>query len=316
MEKITIVIPTYNESIGAKLLYDALTSTLNTEGFKYECLFVDDGSEDDTIEVINSIDEKEGFTISTLELSKNYGHQVALRAGYHAADGDVVICMDADLQHPPEVVNKMLEKYKDGYEIVCGIRNDAHLEQSFKKRTSESFYKVWSWLTGVRLEPGSSDFRLLSRRVLDEINAYQEKYLFIRGLIPQIGYQSYSLHYTPNDREYGESKYSIRKMLSLSKNGILWGSIKPLRLASILAFATAMVAVLFGLYTIFTYFFGDGVVPGWASIVSIISFVGSLQLFAIGIVGEYLGQVLQEVRGRPLYHVRSFNRKNDESNRC
>ncbi|PML80846.1 glycosyltransferase family 2 protein [Enterovibrio norvegicus] len=315
MEKITIVIPTYNESSGVELLYNVLSSTLRMNGISYELLFVDDGSADDTVEIIKSLPVKENLEVSVLELSKNYGHQVALRAGYRAAEGDAIVCMDADLQHPPAVVNEMIDKYKSGYEIVCGIRDDSSLSPSFKKRTSELFYKVWSWLTDVNLEPGSSDFRLLSKRVLGEVNAYDEKYLFLRGLIPQMGYESYSLHYKPNDREYGESKYSLKKMLSLSKNGILWGSIKPLRLASILAFATAMVSVMFGFYTIFTYFFGDGVVPGWASIVSIISFVGSLQLFAIGIVGEYLGQVLNEVRNRPLYHVNSLSKVEEDKNK-
>lgn len=307
MEKATIVVPTYNESSGVISLYNALCSTLRQDSFTYQILFVDDGSSDDTVEIIKSIKAKKGFDISILELSKNYGHQVALRAGYRTARGDVVICMDADLQHPPKVVNQMLEKYKHGYEIVCGVRDDSSVAPSFKKRTSKSFYKVWSWLTDVSLLPGSSDFRLLSRRVLDEVNAYGEKFLFIRGLIPQMGYESYNIHYIPNEREYGESKYSLKKMLSLSKNGILWGSVKPLRLASILAFITAIISILFGIYTVFTYFFGSGVVPGWASIVSIISFIGSLQLFAIGIVGEYLGQVLQEVRERPLYHIKNLS---------
>lgn len=310
MENITIVIPTYNESSGVKSLYKALTSTLRRDGFTYEILFVDDGSADDTIDIIKSIEEQDGFSISILALSKNYGHQVALRAGYRSAGGDAIICMDADLQHPPQVVNEMLEKYRNGHEIICCIRDDSQVDSSFKKQTSEVFYKLWSWLTGVTLEPGSSDFRLLSRRVLDEVNAYGERYLFIRGLIPQIGYKSHSLYYKPNKREFGESKYSLKKMLSLSKNGILWGSVKPLRLASILAFVTGCISVLVGFYTIFTFFFGDGVIPGWASIVTIVSFVGSLQLFAIGIVGEYLGQVLQEVRERPLYHVKEFVKPN------
>ncbi|EPC4929507.1 glycosyltransferase family 2 protein [Vibrio cholerae] len=313
MENVTIVIPTFNESFGVILIYNALISTLKSDRFTYEVLFVDDGSSDNTVDVIKSIAPHNKFNISLLELSRNYGHQIALRAGYIAAKGDVIICMDADLQHPPQIVNVMLDKYISGSEIVCAIRDDSFVEFSFKKKSSEIFYKIWSWLTDINLEPGSSDFRLLSRRILNEVNSYSETYLFIRGLIPQIGYSIDSIYYKPNDREYGVSKYNLKKMLSLSKNGILWGSIKPLRLASILAFMTALMAIIFGFYSIFTYFFVDGVVPGWSSTMTIISLVGSLQLFAIGIVGEYLGQVLQEVRKRPLYHVKqTYSSKYDD----
>lgn len=301
---ITIVVPCYNESIGVKHLYEQIVLCLSTSKHKFEILFVDDGSSDDTVSVIKGLQTRNNFEVTLISFSKNCGHQVALRAGYKEAKGDATICMDADLQHPPEILNQMIEEMENGFDIVTAIRDDNDERNSLKKLTSKYFYSIWSWLTDINLEPGSSDFRIVNRNALDAINSYQENFLFLRGLIPNLGFSTKKIKYKPRKRVIGESKYTLKKMLSLSKNGIMWGSIKPLRLSSILAFITAGLSIFFGVYSIYTFYFIDGVVKGWASLISIISLIGSLQLFAIGILGEYLGQLLQEVRKRPTYHIK------------
>ena len=301
---ITIIIPVFNESVGLKSLYRELIFSLKDTKYRYEILFVDDGSCDDSLDVIMKLAGPNQFWISIISFSKNYGHQVALRAGYQYANGDAVVCIDADLQHPPHVVKELIDKFEQGYDIVSARREESISLSFFKKITSRMYYFLWSFLTGVRLKSGSSDFRLVTREVADAINQYNEQFLFIRGLIPQLGYRQCEVVYSPSDRYHGESKYTLKKMLDLSRNGIMWGSLKPLRFATLLSFFTASVSLSFGLYSIYSYFFTDGVVKGWASTVAIVSFVGSLQLLSIGILGEYIGQSLNEVRSRPQYHIK------------
>lgn len=302
--KLTIIIPAYNEGDGLQEIYTSLVQQFKGLHYQVDVLFIDDGSTDNTAEKIESLESVEGVSIKYVICSRNYGHQTALRIGYRYASGDAIVCMDADLQHPPKVIIEMLDKYEAGYDIVSAVRDDSGNNKKFKKYTSRLFYKVWSLLTDVNLKPGSSDFRLLSRAVADELNKYNESFIFLRGLIPQLGFSSVEIQYAPGPRFEGESKYTIRKMLSLSRMGILWGTVKPLRIAMLLAMVAAAISVVTGCYAVYGYFFIDGTVKAWASIIAVISFLGCLQLLAIAILGEYLGQVLIEARSRPAYHIK------------
>lgn len=301
---ISIVLPVFNEAQGLEQFIYSIKNYLKSLNYEFELVFVDDGSEDKSAEIISKFVNEDNIYISLIKFSKNFGHQVALRAGYNYSKGEIIICMDSDFQHPFEMIEKFIQMHHEGYEIVSARRDDSDVQgQILKKTTSKYFYKFWSWIVGIELKSGSSDFRMISRKVLNNIKMYKEQFLFIRGLIPNIGFRQGEIYYSPNERLYGSSKYTMKKMLKLSKDALLWGTIRPLRLSIFFSFIISLVALFFGFYAIYAYFFIDGVVNGWASTIAVISFIGALQLFILGVIGEYLGHTLQETRNRPIYHI-------------
>jgi dolichol-phosphate mannosyltransferase len=299
--KLSLVIPAYNEAENLPVLLDRVIGAVSPL-WEHEIIIVDDGSSDDSLAVIRRCMTRYD-QLRFLALSRNYGHQIALRAGMEAASGDCVVCLDADLQHPPELVKQMVAQWQAGADIVSCIRQDQTTLPFFKRLTSKWFYRILSWISGLQLAPGSSDFRLLDRKVAGILNDMPEADLFYRGIIPTLGFKAASISYVPGDRRHGQSKYNFRKMAKLALTGIISTSTRPLRLATYFALITAMGALSFLAYVLYIFFVVRTGVPGWASTLAALLTLGTMQLLVLGLVGEYLGQVLKETRRRPPYLV-------------
>lgn len=309
--KISVVIPVYNEEENIARLVNALHEQL-AHLVELELLFVNDGSSDGTLyEIKKQAQSKEG--VCYLSLSRNFGHQNALRAGLDAATGEAVITMDGDMQHPPELLPILLEKWQKGYEVVFTARQDTKDISWFKRRSSALFYKIMNTMTGVRLHEGAADFRLLDRKVVNALKAMQEHAIFYRGLISWVGFRQYCIPYSPQARLHGQSKYSLRKMLRLALDGMTSFSFLPLRLAAAAGFCIAVFAFLYVLYAVYIRLFTDQAVSGWVSVMAGIYFLGGIQLIFIGLCGEYIGRIFMEVKKRPSYlvseaKIKSFNK--------
>jgi dolichol-phosphate mannosyltransferase len=304
LDLLSIIVPCYNEEGNITVLFNKLSEVLMNVPF--ELIFIDDGSNDNSLDVIKGICDPR---IKYISFSRNFGHQYALKAGLNYANGDIVISMDADMQHPPELINEMIQKWSEGYDIVYTIRKDKNTS-SFKRFTSKFFYKIFNYLSNVKLESGSADFRLMDKKVLkifkNDINEY---YLFYRGLISWIGFESYAISYIPEKRFSGISKYSIKKMVTFSINGITAFSIKPLRIAIFLGAIVSLFAFLYGLYVVGLYFLSKEPVKGWSSLILFTVFLGGVNMLLLGIIGEYLGKLYFESKKRPHYIIKDSNIK-------
>jgi polyisoprenyl-phosphate glycosyltransferase len=308
---ISIVIPAHNEAENLPILLDDLCTTLAGQG-KLEIICVDDGSTDNTFAVMFDA-ATQNDQIKYLKLSRNFGHQAALRAGLSYSTGDCVISMDGDLQHPVRLIPQMLEKWREGHEVVLTLRADTDDLPLFKRLTSKFFYVIINTLSDVHIEPGSADFRLLDRRVVDVITSLSETDFFLRGIIPWVGFKTCKIDYIPDRRRFGDTKYSLRRMISFAVSGVISNSIQPLRLATLLSAAISGLAALYTLYALHIYFVYGRVVPGWTSVVVAASFIGGLQLFVLGVIGEYIGRILKESRKRPSFIVSATNMKTDKA---
>ena len=302
---ISIVIPAHNEADNLPVLLRALGATLAALG-RLEIVCVDDGSTDNTFAILLDA-ARQDERIKYVRLSRNFGHQAALRAGLSYSSGDCVISMDADMQHPVRLIPQMVEKWREGYDVVLTTREETGDISAFKRFTSRVFYLMINALSDVHIDPGSADFRLLDRKVVDVVRSLSETDFFLRGIIPWAGFKSCKIDYIPDRRRFGDTKYSLRKMISFAISGVVSNSIQPLRLATILSAAISGMAVLYTLYAIHIYLVYGQVVPGWASVAVIVSFIGGLQLLVLGVVGEYIGRILKESRKRPGFVVSATN---------
>ncbi|MDB4648627.1 glycosyltransferase family 2 protein [Crocinitomicaceae bacterium] len=307
---LSIVIPTFNEEGNIELLYSKLIETLTPlELDELEFIFVDDGSQDRSLEIVKklSIDDPR---VKYISFSRNFGHQPALKAGLDHAQFAGVVSLDADLQHPVKLIPEMIEKWKNGAEVVYTKRKDVSLPW-FKRTTSKLFYRIINTLSQIKLEDGVADFRLLDQKVIHALRAYKESNLFIRGLIPALGFKQESIDYTPHKRFAGETKYSFSKMIRFALTGITSLSAKPLYFSIYFGVFFAMLAFIYGLYAIYIFAFGHEAIPGWTSIIASILLIGGIQLIMIGIIGIYLGKVFAQSKGRPNYIIAEKNTKND-----
>jgi polyisoprenyl-phosphate glycosyltransferase len=266
-------------------------------------MLVDDGSADNTFELIQALSEQND-KLKYLSFSRNFGHQMALKAGIDYATGDCIICMDADLQHPPELIDRMIQKWREGFEIVYTVREDRKNISFFKRKTASLFYKFINSISNIKLERGVADFRLLDRSVVDVLRSINESSLFIRGLISWVGFKQCSIHYLPDNRFSGRSKYSFKKMLSFALDGITSFSIKPLHLATLFGVVVSLSSFFYGIFAISMYLFTDRVISGWTSVIASVLFIGGMQLLMLGILGEYLGKLFIESKKRPLYIIK------------
>jgi dolichol-phosphate mannosyltransferase len=241
-----------------------------------------------------------------LSFSRNFGHQNALKAGLDYASGDCIISMDGDMQHPPEMIPRMIEIWEnEKADIVYTIRKDEQEKVGlFKKTTSRLFYKLLNKIADISMEPGSADFRLLDKSVADIIKKFPENPLFFRGIIPWVGFKQIPIEYIPHKRFWGKTKYSLKKMISFAITGILSFSIKPLLISIYIGIILSFLSFCYGIYAIITKFFTDNNVSGWTSIVSIISFIGGIQLIVLGVIGTYLGKLFIASKGRPMYIIK------------
>ena len=300
--ELSIVVPAYNEVDNLPKLVEELGKVLPSLGMSWEVIFADDGSRDQTwptIETLNRQDPR----IKGLQFSRNFGHQYAVFAGLRAASGQVVICMDADLQHPPAVISQLIEEWRKGNKIVNTIRVDVDELPWFKTFTSRMFYKVFSFLSGVRLESGMADFRLFDRRALDGILAFGEQGLFLRGIVQWVGFPTSSVTFDCPARFSGKTKYTLRKMLKFSLDGITSFSVVPLRIGILVGVLTSLIAFWQMAYAIYAKVVLGVTVAGWATTITVMSFMFGVLFIMLGLVGEYVGRVLMQVRGRPRFII-------------
>ena len=303
-----IVVPCYNEQEVLHETTKRLTDKLNRMvkdkliSDKSRIMYVNDGSKDKTWEIIEELN-KENKYVYGVKLSRNRGHQNALLAGLMTAKeyADVVISMDADLQDDIEVLDKFMNEYYDGCEVVYGVRSSRKKDTFFKRTTALGFYKLMKNL-GVDIVYNHADYRLMSKRAIEELANYKEVNLFLRGIIPLIGFKSSTVEYERNERFAGESKYPLKKMLNFALEGILSFSVKPLRLITTVGFTIAFLSLLFLIYVIVGHFLSHNV-EGWTTIVTLICFFGGFQIFCIGIIGEYIGKIYQETKERPRFII-------------
>lgn len=300
--EISIVIPAFNEDENILALTGALVPMLEPLG-TFEILFVDDGSTDGTLDEIRRTHSQDA-RIRYIALSRNFGHQTALRAGLSRSRGECVISMDADLQHPVELIEEMIRRWRSGYDVVYTIREDDASTPALKRTTSALFYRLLNALSGVRVEAGTADFRLLDRRVVDVLNRLEEQPFFLRGLVPWLGFRQIAIRYAPGERRNGESKYTLRKMIGLATDGITSFSVKPLLVSGAFGAMVGAVALAYSLYALYTRFFTATAVPGWASVLVAVLWLGSMQLFVLGVIGQYLGKLFIQSKQRPPFVVK------------
>ncbi len=300
---VSIVVPAFNETENIPVLYERLRAVFeNGLCCRWELVFVDDGSRDNTWKTIGELCERHA-NVRGIRLSRNFGHQYALMAGLEHAAGDAVVTMDCDLQHPVEMLPQMIAAWKAGHQIVKMVRQDAPHTGLLKKWTSRLYYNLFTWLSDVPMRPGLADFRLIDRQVLEELKRFREEGLFLRGLVEWVGFHACELPYQAADRLKGTSQYSVRKMLKLAWHGISSFSILPLRIGMLFGIAGTVLSILGILYALYGKWIQGEVVPGWASIVMGTSLLFSLLFVYLGILGEYIGRIVIEVRNRPRFIV-------------
>ena len=300
---VAIVIPCFNEEGNLRETHRRVSQTISQTVAEYEIIFVDDGSRDATPEKLRKLHADDPH-VRVVFLSRNFGHQFAVTAGLAHAKGDAVVIMDADLQDPPEVVQEMITKWDEGYDVVYGVRTDREGETRFKLLTATLFYRLIRWLSDTEIPLDTGDFRLLDRKVVDAIVAMPERDRFVRGMVSWTGFRQIGVPYRRAARFAGETKYPLTKMVRFAVDGILSFSIKPLRLSTLMGFVSAGLALLVILYALTMRLFTQRWVAGWTALIIAILFLGGAQLISLGIIGEYIGRLYGEAKRRPLYLVR------------
>lgn len=300
---LSVVVPAFNEAQNVPLLFQRVSDVLQkVHPHGWELVFVDDGSRDSTWAAICRVAE-ENSHVKGVRLSRNFGHQYAIWAGLEMAEGQAVVMMDCDLQHPVEMIPLLIEKWREGFLVVKTLRQEDRELGWFKLWSSRTFYRMFSFLSGVDLKPGLADFRLLDRRAVKELLRFNEEGLFLRGLTEWIGFSSCAIPYQPGKRVHGHSQYSLKKMLRLGWGGVSSFSIMPLRIGILIGLIGSLFSALGILYSFFGRFIGKGVVPGWASTLMVISLLFFLLFIYLGVLGEYIGRMVVEVRRRPRFIV-------------
>jgi polyisoprenyl-phosphate glycosyltransferase len=301
--KYSIVIPLYDEEGIIPLLVERLQQIMSELDGPAEVVMVDDGSKDATYQLVRAASVKDP-RFKLIQFSRNFGHQVAITAGMDAASGEAVIIMDADLQDPPYVILQMIEKWKEGNEIVYGLRQHREGERLFKTATASMFYGLLHRIAEVDTPVDVGDFRLVDRKALDAFLQMRENNRYVRGMFSWVGFRQAAVPYTREERAVGTTHYTLRKMVKLASNGIMGFSTAPLRLALGAGVFLAIAAVIYGLVAIALKLAGVSLVPGYASLLFVITFLSGIQLIVMGMVGLYVGRIYDEAKGRPLYVVR------------
>lgn len=301
--KYSIVVPVYNEEEVIHETYRRLTEVMRSTKEAYELLFVNDGSRDRTAEIIKEYSEQDPAVV-LLDFARNFGHQIAITAGMDYARGEAVVVIDADLQDPPELILEMIEKWKQGFDVVYAKRTKRKGETYFKKQTATMFYRFLRAMTDIDIPLDTGDFRLLDRKVCNQMNSIQEKNRFVRGLVSWVGFKQIAVEYEREERLAGESKYPLKKMLKLSMDGITSFSYKPLKLASYAGVTLSGIGFIYLLVVLYLKLFTDSTITGWSSLIVIQLFFSGIILIILGMIGEYIGRIYDETKNRPLYIVR------------
>ncbi len=300
-----IILPAQNEHGNIIPIYQEIKEAMSITNYNYTILFVDDGSTDDTLIQIKEL-AKSDEKIRYIELSRNFGHQNAIKAGLDASTSDIIIMMDCDLQHPPHLINELLRNYELGYDIVRTHRLEDKNTAYIKRKASNFFYKFLNRLSDITLEQGSADFRLISGTAIDQLKSFNEFDLFYRGLIKWMGYKQISIEYMPEQRVSGITKYTYKKMISFGLKGFTSFSTKPLYFAAYMGLVFAFLSILYVPYIFYTFYVGRDV-QGWASVIATIAFFGGLNLMILGIIGIYLSKLFTQSKNRPHYIVKESN---------
>ena len=307
---VSIVVPVYNESANLIPLAEAIDEAVHD--LPYELILVDDGSTDDTLAGTEELAARDARVVG-LSLSRNFGHQYALAAGLSHARGQVIVTMDGDLQHPPDLLPKLIDKWRQGYNVVQALRRDTEKAGLLKRWTSRAFYRVFSALSGIKVEPGASDYRLIDRIVLEELLKMREGQLFLRGLLAWMGYREARVSYDAPARQAGESKYTLRKMLHLAKSGLFSFTTIPLRIGIFIGFLTALLSFVELIYVIIVRLSGRGV-PGWASTVGVLALLFGILFVLLGIQGDYIIRIYERVQRRPSFLIeRVVTQRHDDA---
>lgn len=300
----SIVVPVFNEEEVLDAFHERCCEAMHSIGARFEILYVDDGSRDGSWEKLARIAERDDG-VRTVRLSRNFGHQIAISAGMEHAEGDTVTIIDADLQDPPELIGDMIEKWRDGADIVYAIRSSRDGESQLKKGTASAFYRVLRTLASVDIPADAGDFRLMSRRAIDALISMPEQHRFVRGMVAWLGFETASVTFAREARHAGTTKYPFKKMLGFATDGIVAFSTRPLRLAmwaGLLSSATAFLAAI--VLTVLRLTGSIHVVEGWTSLAILVLLASGTQLVTVGVLGEYVGRIYTEVRARPLYLIR------------
>lgn len=307
MKKISVIIPAYNEEQSLPMLYRRLTEVMaSMPSYSWELMFVNDGSSDRTLEILQKL-RAEDNRVNYVDLSRNYGKEVAMLAGFDYVSGDCAVIMDADLQHPPQMIASFVEKWEEGYEDVYAIRKTRGRESRLRKWLSMTFYRLLQRSTRIQILPNVGDFRLLDRKCIDMLCQMRDAERYTKGMYCWIGCRKIGVEFEQDDRLAGDSKWNFGSLLNLAVNGITSFTIAPLRLVSFVGIVVALAAFVYMLYVIIkAVIYGDPV-AGYPSLMAVLLLIGGLQLLGIGILGEYVGRIFNEVKNRPVYFVESFN---------
>jgi dolichol-phosphate mannosyltransferase len=309
---LSVVVPLYNEGANVGPLLERIVAAVEAlpEAPPYEIVLVNDGSTDGTLAAIRAEMQRRRHVV-LVNLSRNFGHQLAATAGIELATGDAIVLMDGDLQDPPELIGAFWAKWREGYDVVYAVRRTRKGESAFKLFTARAFYRIIKRLTKVAIPVDTGDFRLMSRRVVEALRRSPERHRFLRGMVSWVGFNQTSVEYDRDVRHAGETKYPLPTMLRFAMDGITSFSDIPLRFASYLGFTVSAVAFVYALVVIAFKLFSlqpPAYTPGWASTIVAVLFLGGVQLMSLGILGEYLGRVYDEVKGRPLYLISDVER--------
>ena len=302
MKTVSIVVPVYNEEDNLREFHKRITEVMSQEPYDYKIVFVNDGSSDGSAVVLSEL-AKEDDHVEAFLLSRNYGHQMALTCGLDNAEGDAIVTMDGDMQHPPEIVPQLLRLWEEGNEIVITKRLATEDAGFFKNITSATYYKLINAMSKVEITPGGSDFRLMDRIAVDAFKQYRERARFIRGLVNTLGFKVAEVEFVAPPRFAGQSKFNLRKMLHFALDGITAFSNLPLRWAFYTGLIMGLISMALLGHVLYEKFVDEDIVPGWATTMVSILFLGGIQLVGIGILGEYIGRIFEEIKHRPLYLV-------------
>ena len=307
---ISVVIPIYNEEKNIPLLFERLKNALENTGQSFELIYVNDGSKDKSIAVIKGLANDHSF-VKFINFSRNFGHQIAVSAGLDLCKGTEVVIIDADGQDPPELIPELYKKLNEGFEIVYAKRKSRKGESALKLLTARWFYKILAKLTSIDIPMDTGDFRIIHRKVVDQINKMPEKQKFLRGQMAWVGFRQTFVEYDRDERMSGDTGYTFRKMFRLAMDGITSFSNFPLRVATISGFACAFIGFFLIIYTLYSRYILKDYEPGWSSLMITIVFIGGIQLIGIGIIGEYISRIYDNIRNRPLYIVDETNISNE-----
>ncbi|MFH2058525.1 MAG: glycosyltransferase family 2 protein [Pseudomonadota bacterium] len=314
MKKVNIILPVYNEEAVIDHFNRALISELDKlkDKYQFEIIYIIDKSSDKTLEIAKKFIEKNN-NIKLVTLSKRFGHQMSLVAGMDQCDGDAVIMMDSDLQHPPSLIRQLLEKFEEGYDIVHTTRLDSDDASFLKRRTSKMFYQIINFMSDVEISKSSADFRLISKKVLTEFKTnIREQNQFLRGLFHWVGYNQTYVKFKASERFKGTTKYNVLKLFNFAANGIISFSNRPLRMAIFSGLILSGLNFLYILYILAVFLLINEIPNGWVSLALVISLIGGVQLIFLGVIGEYIGNIFEQTKGRPLYIVDTIYQKDND----